>query len=94
MQSLKSASNISHPFCYRNIQGKYYKEKLENLLPYELGVGTGFVIDSYDKVSTQSDIIIDEKELCTRFVIGETEDELVKYKEVGTYLLQNIKNNH
>lgn len=41
--------------------------KLKDILPDGIGVGSGFVIDSYGNVSAQCDIIIYEKNLCLKF---------------------------
>ena len=47
------------------------RKQLENLLPRGIGVGTGFVIDSYGGTSRQMDVILYEKEYCPTFCVNE-----------------------
>lgn len=49
------------------------RAKLEAILPSSIGVGVGFVIDSYGGVSQQQDIILDEKAFCPVFSSGGNE---------------------
>ena len=42
-------------------------EKLQDILPEGIGVGSGFVIDSYRNISAQADIIIYEKNFALKF---------------------------
>ena len=49
------------------------REKLEQILPAGIGVGSGFVIDSFGRTSRQIDVILYEKMLCPRFCINRDE---------------------
>ena len=46
------------------------KEKLMQLLPRGVGVGSGCVIDSYGNTSRQIDVVLYEKEICPVFAIN------------------------
>ena len=49
------------------------KNKLKNILPVGIGVGSGFVIDSYGNVSQQCDIIIYEENFAMKFALNDDE---------------------
>ena len=48
------------------------KDQLEQVLPRGIGVGSGFVIDSYGGTSRQTDIVLYEKDICPIFSINRT----------------------
>lgn len=48
------------------------KDQLEQILPRGIGVGSGFVIDSYGGTSRQTDIVLYEKDICPVFSINGT----------------------
>lgn len=48
------------------------RDQLEQILPRGIGVGSGFVIDSYGCTSRQSDIVLYEKDICPVFSINGT----------------------
>ncbi len=48
------------------------RKQLELLLPSVLGVGQGYIIDSYGNVSRQIDLVIFERSLCPVFSINES----------------------
>ena len=48
------------------------RKQLEQILPRGIGVGTGFVIDTYGETSRQIDIVLFEKNICPVFSINET----------------------
>ena len=48
------------------------KKQLEQLLPRGIGVGSGFVIDSYGATSAQTDLVLYERDICPVFTINET----------------------
>ena len=48
------------------------RQKLEQLLPAGIGVGSGFIIDSYGGTSRQMDVVLFEKELCPKFSINDS----------------------
>ena len=47
--------------------------KLSNILPSGVGIGSGFVYDSFGNVSNQSDIILYEKDFCIKATINNDE---------------------
>lgn len=47
------------------------RNKIENLLPGNVGVGSGFVIDSHGMTSRQCDLVIYEKSYALKFAINE-----------------------
>ncbi|MBS6995878.1 MAG: hypothetical protein KH123_04430 [Azospirillum sp.] len=72
----KAAKN-SHPQAIGSGREKSVKDQLERLLPAGVGVGSGFVIDSYGSISKQCDIIIFEKDFALKF--SPNDDELYTY---------------
>jgi hypothetical protein len=61
------AGKTTHPHSVGEGRELSAIKKLKDILPDGIGVGSGFVIDSFGKVSSQSDIIIYEKNLCLKF---------------------------
>ncbi len=50
------------------------RKQLENILPRGIGVGSGFVIDTFGHTSRQVDIVLYEKETCPVFSINKARD--------------------
>ena len=48
------------------------REQLEQILPRGIGVGEGFVIDSYGGTSRQQDVVLYERDICPVFSINRT----------------------
>ena len=48
------------------------RDQLEQVLPRGIGVGEGFVIDSYGGTSRQQDVILYERDICPVFSINRT----------------------
>ena len=48
------------------------RDQLEQVLPTGIGVGEGFVIDSYGGTSRQQDVILYERDICPVFSINRT----------------------
>ena len=48
------------------------KKQLEQLLPRGISVGSGFVIDSYGATSSQTDLVLYERDICPVFSINNT----------------------
>lgn len=48
------------------------KKQLEQLLPRGIAVGSGFVIDSYGGTSSQTDLVVYERDICPAFSINDT----------------------
>lgn len=85
-----NASLMSTPLAVGAAKEKVVLKKLESVLPSSIGVGSGFVIDSYGNVSKQMDIIIYEKSFCHRYIINETE-EYSYYPCEGVIIAGEIK---
>lgn len=66
------------------------REKLEKILPGQVGIGSGFVFDSYGHTSKQTDIIIYEKGICPVFSIEGT-PETTYYPCEGVIAIGEIK---
>lgn len=67
------AGMTTHPHAVGGGREISAKKKLEAVLPAGVGVGSGFVIDSYGRTSKQCDIILYEKEYAMKFIINEDE---------------------
>ena len=52
---------------------KAVRDKLRQLLPSGIGVGTGFVIDSQGNVSLQQDIVLYEDGICPVFRLNKSQ---------------------
>ena len=48
------------------------REQLEHLIPRGIAVGSGFVIDSYGATSSQTDLVLYERDICPVFSINDT----------------------
>ena len=48
------------------------RKQLEQMLPRGIGVGSGFIIDSYEGTSRQADIVLYEKDICPVFSVNDT----------------------
>lgn len=53
---------------------KAIRNKLKNILPQGVGVGSGFVVDSYGNTSNQCDIIIYDENYALKFVVNDDEN--------------------
>ena len=68
------------------------REKLEQLLPRGIAVGSGFVIDSFGNTSCQMDIVMYEKDICPVFSINR-DPETTYYPCEGVIAVGEIKTN-
>jgi len=67
VREFEKAGKTTHPHSVGEGREKSAIDKLKDILPSGIGVGSGFVIDSYGNVSSQCDIVIYEKDLCLKF---------------------------
>lgn len=64
--------------------------QLERILPGNIGIGSGIVIDSFGGVSKQQDIVVFEKHLCPVFTINDT-PEATYYPIEGVLAVGEVK---
>lgn len=67
VRDFEKAGKTTHPHSVGEGREKSAINKLKDILPSGIGVGSGFVIDSFGNVSSQCDIVIYEKDLCIKF---------------------------
>ena len=84
------AGKTTHPCSVGSGREKALMNKLKNILPHGVGVGSGFVIDSYGKTSSQCDLIIYEEELALKFIINE-DDSYAYYNCESVIAVGEIK---
>ena len=66
------------------------RDQLEQILPPGLGVGEGFVIDSYGRTSRQQDVVVFERDICPVFSVNRT-PETTYYPCEGVIAVGEIK---
>ena len=72
VKGFEKAGKATTPATIGAVREHAVKEKLEKILPGQVGIGSGFVFDSYGHTSKQTDIIIYEKGICPVFSIEGT----------------------
>ena len=77
VNAFDKAGETTHPQAVGSGREKSVKDQLQRLLPAGVGIGSGFVIDSYGNTSKQCDIIIYEKEFALKF--SPNDDDLYTY---------------
>jgi hypothetical protein len=65
-----NAGRATQPVAVGTAREKSTKDKLRSVLPAGVGVGSGFVIDSYGNTSGQCDIILYEEAFAMKFSIN------------------------
>lgn len=66
------------------------RDKLQKMLPQGIGVGSGFVIDSYGRTSRQMDIVLYEEDLCPVFRLNDS-SEAAFYPCEGVFAVGEVK---
>ena len=66
------ADDVTTPSGIGDAKEKSVIERLDQILPVGIGVGSGFVFDSYGKTSQQMDVVLFEKDICPRFSYSES----------------------
>ncbi len=66
------------------------RDKLQKMLPRGIGVGSGFVIDSYGQTSRQMDIVLYEEDLCPVFRLNAS-SEAAFYPCEGVFAVGEVK---
>lgn len=64
------AGMTTHPHAVGSGRENSARLKLKNILPAGVGVGSGFVIDSYGNTSQQCDIILYEENFAMKFAVN------------------------
>ena len=77
----ESAAQGTTPGLKGDAREKAVRTKLEAILPGGVGVGTGCVIDSEGKASSQIDVILYEQQFCPIFRVAE---------DVGYYPCESV----
>ncbi len=85
-----SANKATTPGLVGGAKETTTRNKLEQLLPPGIGVGSGCVIDSYGKTSRQMDVVIFEKHICPVYCINEA-PETTYYPCEGVIAVGEIK---
>ena len=65
------AGMTTHPHAVGSGRENSARLKLKNILPAGVGVGSGFVIDSYGNTSQQCDIILYEENFAMKFAVND-----------------------
>ena len=68
------AGMTTHTCAVGSGREKALMNKLKSILPHGIGVGRGFVIDSFGNTSSQCDLIIYEEEFALKFIVNDDEN--------------------
>ncbi len=71
VHEFEKASMGTTPVCVGSARENSIRKKIESVLPIGIGVGSGFIIDSYGRTSRQCDIIIYEKNYAMQIKIND-----------------------
>lgn len=72
VSAFDKADDATTPSGVGDAKEKSVIERLDQILPVSIGVGSGFVFDSYGKTSQQMDVVLFEKDICPRFSYSES----------------------
>ena len=72
VQQFDTARTATSPSTVSAAMEQPVREQLEQNLPRGIGVGSGFVIDTYGETSRQIDIVLYEKDICPVFSVNRT----------------------
>ena len=67
------------------------RQRLEQILPSGVGVGTGCVIDTYGNTSRQTDVILYERDVCPAFRVNDNDPKATYYPCEGVIAVGEIK---
>lgn len=67
VSEFERAGMMTHPGAIGSGREQSAKQKLKLILPSGIGIGSGFVIDSYGNVSKQCDVVLYEENFALRF---------------------------
>ena len=74
VREFNRAGMTTHPHAVGTGREISAKKKLKSILPAGIGIGSGFVIDSFGNTSKQCDIILYEEAFALKFIIDDNED--------------------
>ena len=74
VRAYESASMGTTPDAVGLARENSVRTRLDQVMPPGVGVGTGFVIDSYGRTSRQIDVVLYEKELCPVYTLNDQAD--------------------
>ena len=74
VRAYESASMGTIPDAVGSARESSVRARLEQVMPPGVGVGTGFVIDSYGRTSRQIDVVLYERELCPVYRLNDQVD--------------------
>ena len=72
VNEFKDAKAATTPPTVGSAAEQPVRDQLEQILPRGIGVGEGFVIDSYGGTSRQQDVVLYERDICPVFSINNT----------------------
>ena len=72
VQEFDEAKAATSPTAVGDAMESPVRKQLEHLLPRGIAVGSGFVIDSYGATSSQTDLVLFERDVCPVFSINDT----------------------
>ena len=72
VQEFDEARAATSPTAVGDAMESPVRKQLEHLLPRGIAVGSGFVIDSYGATSSQTDLVLYERDICPVFSINDT----------------------
>ena len=90
VQSFENARRATTPGLKGNAMEQPIRNKLQQLLPESIGVGSGCVISVLDGTSRQMDVVLYEKDLCPVFCVNDT-PEATYYPVEGVLAVGEIK---
>jgi hypothetical protein len=73
VHEFSKSSLTTHPHSVSGGRETSARVKLKSILPAGVGVGSGFIIDSFGKTSNQCDIILYEENFALKFIVNEDE---------------------
>ena len=72
VEEFRDAKSGTTPSTVGSAAEQPVRDQLEQVLPWGIAVGEGFVIDSYGATSRQQDVILYERDICPVFSINRT----------------------
>lgn len=69
--SFSKSAMTTHPYSVGSGRESIAKAKLKAILPPGIGIGSGFVVDTFGNTSAQCDIILFEESYSLKFIVNE-----------------------